>query len=155
MSQNYPNEYWAEYLVLPMSSAIIAGFLVSIVIDIRKQVSDIQNIIVRSFTTFDFLQQLSDDELAELRVKALKQINDRKFPYMQDGLMAKEKDIFKALTDPYYSTYRETGIYKRDVKFKWSDEEPEESALYRRNHKNPIWTLFQATEENTIVLQII
>lgn len=148
VSQNYPNEYWAEYLVLPMSSAIIAGFLVSIVIDIRKQVSDIQNIIVRSFTTFDFLQQLSDDDLAELRVKALKQINDRKFPYMQDGLMAKEKDIFKALTDPYYSTYRETGIYKRDVKFKWSDEGPEESALYRR--VNIEYTINSPKSENEI-----
>lgn len=132
VSQNYPGKYWAEYLVLPMSSAIIAGFLVSIVIDIRKQVSDIQDLIVRSFTKFEFLKQLPEEDLMQLRVDALKQINERKYPNMQNGLMSKEKDIFKALTNPYYSTYRETGVYKRHISFKWGAESQEQPALFRR-----------------------
>ena len=132
VSQNYPDTYWAEYLVLPMSSAIIAGFLVSIVIDIRKQVSDIQDLIVRSFTKFEFLKQLPEEDLMQLRVDALKQINERKYPNMQNGLMSKEKDIFKAMTNPYYSTYRETGVYKRHISFKWGDESQEQPALFRR-----------------------
>lgn len=132
VSRSHSDQEWAKYIVLPICSSIIAGFCVSIVIDIRKNVANVQSLIVKSFTDYEFLKQLTEDEISELRKKALKQLHERKYPNMQEGLMSKEKEVFDALIKPYYSRYRETGVYKRKMKFKWGEGLEEERVLFRR-----------------------
>lgn len=128
----FSDEYnWIDTFVIPILSAIIAGFIVSLVIDIKKQVTGIQNLIVKSFTENAFLEHLEEDDISELRENALGQLLTRKYPNMQNGLRAKDTELSAALIKPYYEVFRETGVYSKHRKFSWSQEGDAEDVLFR------------------------
>lgn len=118
------DKYWkdsflSKSLFIPISSSIIAAIVVTLTIDIKKQVSSMQNLIIDAFTTNSFLEKLTDDRLKEIRSRAITQMHKQKYPNMQQGLMDMDKEIFSALMRPYYETYRETAIYQRNIRFAW------------------------------------
>lgn len=118
-------------IIIPVLTAIIAGFVVSLVIDIKKQVADIQELIVKSFTKNAFLEHLEDDDISKLREDALGQLLAGKYPNMQSGLRAKDTELSDALTKPYYEVFRETGVYSKHKKFSWTCEGTAEDVLFR------------------------
>lgn len=127
------DEYtWVDGLLIPCLSAIIAGFIVSFVIDIKKQVSGIQSLIVKSFTEHTFLESLDDNEISKLRENALAQLIRSKYPNMQHGIIEKDSELSDALTKPYYEVFRETGVYYRNKKFAWVKDGLEENVLFRK-----------------------
>ena len=98
-------------IIIPVLTAIIAGFIVSLVIDIKKQVTGIQNLIVKSFTENAFLEHLEEDDISELREKALGQLLAKKYPNMQSGLRAKDSELSDALTKPYYKILNTCNLF--------------------------------------------
>lgn len=131
LTENHPQSNIVSSIIIPILTAIIAGFIVSFVIDIKKQVSGIQELIVKSFTENTFLEHLSDDEISKLRKDALSQLIQTQYPNMQYGLIEKDAELSEVLTEPYYEIFRETGIYYRGKKFKWTNEGNEEKVLFR------------------------
>ena len=118
-------------IIIPVLTAIIAGFVVSIVIDIKKQVTGIQDLIVKSFTENTFLEHLSEEQIQKLRKDALKQLIKSNYPEMQDGLVEKDNEIFHALTNPYYESFRETNLFYKNERFAWDRKAPEEAVLFK------------------------
>ena len=57
-------------ILIPILTAVIAGFLVSFVIDIKKQVVGIQELILESFTGNKFLEHLDEGQIFQLRKEA-------------------------------------------------------------------------------------
>lgn len=117
-------------ILIPILTAVIAGFLVSFVIDIKKQVVGIQELILESFTGNKFLEHLDEGQIFQLRKDALTHLAKLNYPGLQEELVEKDKDIFNALTNPYYEFFRETNLYHINKLFKWSNDNPE-PALFK------------------------
>ena len=102
-------------------------------IDIKKQVSGIQDMIIDTFTSNSFLEKLPDERLQDIRSNAITEMHKQRYPNMQKGLMDKDKEIFYALMHPYYEVYRETAIYYKNKNFNWDtfSDENGTKVLYR------------------------
>ena len=50
---------------------------------------------------------------------------------MQDGLLEKDKEIFHALTNPYYESFRETNLFYKNELFAWDRNGAEEAVLFK------------------------
>lgn len=118
-------------ILVPILSAIVSGFIVSFVIDIRKQVTGVQELIVNSFTENTFLQHLSEEQIIKLRKDALEQLTKTKYPGMQKDLVEKDREIFHALTNPYYDSFRETSVYYKNKRFSWDPNQGEGPVLFK------------------------
>lgn len=70
-------------ILIPILTAVIAGFLVSFVIDIKKQVVGIQELILESFTGNKFLEHLNEDQILKLRIDALTHLTKLNYPGLQ------------------------------------------------------------------------
>lgn len=122
---------WIDTLLIPIMSAIIAGFIVSFTIDIKQHVTDIHELIINSFTKNKFIEHLTDNQIQKLRQAALKQLIKSQYPEMQEGLVEKDREIFHALTNPYYESFSETNIFYRNRRFAWIEGGPEEPVLFK------------------------
>ncbi len=124
--------FYATHIIAPILTSVIAAIVVALTIEIKSHVASLQNIIVEAFTSNSFLEKLPDERLQEIRSNAITQMHKQKYPYMQKGLMNMDKDIFTALMNPYYETYRETAIYHKTKLFAWNpDNEVHERVLFR------------------------
>ena len=133
INQSCGGNFYAESIFAPILTSIIAAVIVSLTIDIKKQVSGIQDMIIDTFTSNSFLEKLTDERLQDIRSNAITEMHKQRYPNMQKGLMDKDKEIFSALMHPYYEIYRETAIYYKNKKLDWDTFSSENGArvLYR------------------------
>lgn len=129
----FNGNFYAESIIAPILTSIIAAVIVSLTIDIKKQVSGIQNMIIDTFTSNSFLEKLTDERLQDIRSNAITEMHKQRYPNMQKGLMDKDKEIFSALMHPYYEIYRETAIYYKNKNLNWNTFSSENGTkvLYR------------------------
>lgn len=147
INQYFRDAFLTKVLFTPICSAIIAGFIVSLIIDIKKQAADVQSLIVESFVSDSFLDKLPDYRLSDLREKILELLMLNRYPNLQSGLKDKEREIYDALINPYYDLYRETGVYYKNKKFAWGTDSDEESVLFRS--VNVKYTIKSPTADTT------
>ena len=119
INKNCDGNFYAESIFAPILTSIIAAVIVSLTIDIKKQVSGIQDMIIDTFTSNSFLEKLTDERLQDIRSNAITEMHKQRYPNMQKGLMDKDKEIFSALMHPYYEVYRETAIYYKTKNLNW------------------------------------
>ncbi len=129
--QRYPNNYLARIFLIPVFSSLASAVIVTFTIDLKSRFSALQNVIIDAFTSNSFLEKLDETRLKNLRAATITQIHRQKFPNMQEGLMDMDKEIFRALQMPYYETFRETGIYSRNIQFEWEEGKSKSQVLKR------------------------
>lgn len=91
-----------------LSISVLAGVVLSKLIDIPKQLQDITKLISTSLTSYEYLYGLDRLALSTLRNKVTHALYTKNTPNMPRGLIMLDQKICELLEDPYYKLYRET-----------------------------------------------
>lgn len=103
---------FADCIIWPilqsLSISVLAGVVLSKLIDIPKQLQDITKLISTSLTSYEYLYGLDRLSLGTLRNKVTHALYTKNTPNMPRGLIMLDQKICELLEDPYYKIYRET-----------------------------------------------
>ena len=88
--------------------SVLAGVLLSILVDIPKRFDEYTRLISTSLTSYSYLKGLNREELSELRGRVTAELYMKNAPKMPRGLIKLDNKVCELLTNPYYDVYRET-----------------------------------------------
>lgn len=108
---------WVSILS-PIANSIIAAILCAIVMDIPSRMAEYQGYFINLLSSADYLKEMDENQLVELRNKVTWQMHIKDVPRMPKGLIRMDQEILNMLKQPYYKTYNQHTDVKPCLDFK-------------------------------------
>ena len=125
--------------------SVIAGVLLSWLVDVPRKFDDYSRLISTSLTSYTYLRGLSRKELAELRERVTAELYMKDTPKMPRGLIKLDNRICELLSNPYYLVYRETIDCEKPDTFKnitGKDlKDNKDGQLFLKKNNNQVYTI--------------
>lgn len=102
---NNDNIKIAIEIFAPLASSMLAAILAAYLIDMPGRMNEYQNYFVELLSSNEYLKQLSDDDLSNLREHITTLQHEKDFPNMPKGLVKLDEQIFQMLRKPYFKDY--------------------------------------------------
>lgn len=138
---------WFE-LASAVCISILAGVLLTFMVDIPKRFEEYTRLISTSLTSYTYLKGLSREELSELRGRVTSELYMKNAPKMPRGLIKLDNKVCELLSNPYYEVYRETihcenpATYETMTSQQTDIELPEGATkLFVKKNNNQVYTI--------------
>ena len=104
MSDKYSLQTIAKMLQ-PIAQSVIAAIIISFIIDIPERMKEYKDFFIDILTSFDYLKNMNEEQLTNLRKRVTWQLHVKDFPHMAEGLIDLDEQFCKMLKQPYFSEY--------------------------------------------------
>lgn len=104
MSNKYSLQTIAKMLQ-PIAQSVIAAIIISFIIDIPERMKEYKGFFIDILTSFDYLKNMNEEQLTNLRKRVTWQLHVKDFPHMAEGLIDLDERFCKMLKQPYFSEY--------------------------------------------------
>ena len=104
MSDKYSLQTIAKMLQ-PIAQSVIAAIIISFIIDIPERMKEYKGFFIDILTSFDYLKNMNEEQLTNLRKRVTWQLHVKDFPHMAEGLIDLDEQFCKMLKQPYFSEY--------------------------------------------------
>lgn len=102
---NKNNNYAILEIAAPIASSMLAAILTAYLIDMPGRMNEYQDYFVELLSSNEYLKQLSDEDLSNLREHITTLQHEKDFPNMPKGLIKLDEQIFQMLRNPYFKDY--------------------------------------------------